>query len=310
MRVGIVTPAYNVEPWIGAAIRSVLTQTHGDWAMTVVDDGSTDRTAAIAHGFNDPRLRVIRQSNAGVSAARNRGIAETAADAFLFLDADDWLTPRALTLLSQALRANPLAVAAAGAYAKTPGAEKDAGRARLPPSGDLLKPLLIRNLFVNGGHVLIRRAALEQAGFFHTGLRYGEDWEYWTRLARLGPFATARSRAPVLYARERAGGAYLSLATRAESFVPCMDAIYSAPGLAHDLDGKTLRRMRRRAEAENDWIIGRELIRHGRMKEGRRFLARSVRAAPHPKRFVLLAATLPLIPRLGSFRPYPLSPPV
>ena len=62
MRVGIVTPAWNVAPWIGAAIHSVLAQSHTDWRMVVVDDGSTDATASLAAGFVDVRLRLLRQA--------------------------------------------------------------------------------------------------------------------------------------------------------------------------------------------------------------------------------------------------------
>ena len=96
MRIGIVTPAFNVAPYIGAAIRSVLAQTLSDWVMTIVDDGSTDATAAVAEASGDPRIAVVRQDNAGVSVSRNRGLAATRADLILFLDADDWLHRDAL----------------------------------------------------------------------------------------------------------------------------------------------------------------------------------------------------------------------
>jgi glycosyltransferase involved in cell wall biosynthesis len=76
MRIGIVTPAYNAASWIGDAIASVIGQTHDDWAMVVVDDGSTDATADIVARAGDARIRLIRQANAGVSAARNHGMAE------------------------------------------------------------------------------------------------------------------------------------------------------------------------------------------------------------------------------------------
>ena len=75
MRIAVIVPAFNVAPYLCDTIRSVLEQTHADWSLTVVDDGSTDATAALAAGFHDPRIGLIRQPNAGVSAARNRGIA-------------------------------------------------------------------------------------------------------------------------------------------------------------------------------------------------------------------------------------------
>ena len=303
MRIGIVTPAYNVAPYIGDAIRSVLAQTHGDWTMTIIDDGSGDETAAIAAGFGDPRIRLIRQRNAGVSAARNRGVIATQADAILFLDADDWLSPDALVTLETALRSDTAAIAAVGPYRRV---GPDAGhRVVRPRGGDLLKALLVRNLFANGGHLLIRRPMLRAVGPFHPGLRYGEDWEYWTRLARLGWFAATGTRAPLLFVRERADGACRGMAANPASFAPCMDAIHGARALLSRFSEAELARFRRRAEAENDWIVGRELIRHGRRAEGRTFLRRSVRAAPCARRMLLLAAgSLPL-KSIGPFRLYP-----
>jgi glycosyltransferase involved in cell wall biosynthesis len=301
MRIGIVMPAYDVAPYIGDAIRSVLAQTHADWTMTIVDDGSTDDTAAIAAGFIDPRIHLIRQPNAGVSAARNRGLAATGAAAMLFLDADDWLAPDALAVLSAVLLAAPDAIVAAGPYRRVPN-----GATRHPPSGDLLQSLLIRNLFANGGHLLIRRHAQEATGPFNTALSYGEDWEYWTRLARLGSFAAVGSSTPLLFVRERHGGAYLSMAARPESFGPCMDAIFNAPELKSRFSAAGLVRLRRRAEAENDWVVGRELIRHGKAAEGRPFLRRSVAVAPGFKRLALLAAAWLPPPRVAPFRAYPM----
>ena len=172
MRIGIVTPAFNVAPFIAETIRSVLAQTHRDWAMVVVDDGSTDGTGDVVLGFRDPRLQLVVQPNAGVSAARNRGAAALVdCDAMLFLDGDDVLAPFALSTLAAAL--GPRAVAAVGAYER-------GGRVFLPASGDLLERLLVRNLFVNGGHVLVRRDAVQP---FRADLCYGEDWEFWVRLA-------------------------------------------------------------------------------------------------------------------------------
>ncbi|HBK04821.1 MAG TPA: hypothetical protein DDZ81_03035, partial [Acetobacteraceae bacterium] len=74
MHIAVVVPAYNVAAFLGDAISSVINQTHADWSLTVVDDGSDDNAEAVVARFPDPRIRYIRQPNAGVSAARNAGI--------------------------------------------------------------------------------------------------------------------------------------------------------------------------------------------------------------------------------------------
>jgi glycosyltransferase involved in cell wall biosynthesis len=305
VRIAIIIPARNAAPWIGDAIRSVLAQSHPDWTLLIIDDGSTDATAAIAAGYSDPRIRVLRQPNGGVSAARNRGIAVAAqaSDALLFLDADDWLAPDALSRLADALAASPGAVAAVGAYTFV-----GTRRVRRPPSGDILERLLVRNLFANGGHLLIRRAVVQAVGGFLPGLSYGEDWQYWIRIALRGPFAAVPGARPVLFVRQHPGGAYQIRASDPCAFSPCMAAIFCNPTLAARIGRQRLAAIRRRTDAENHWVIGRELIRHGRHAEGRDWLRRSVDAAPSLKRVVLLAAAwlAPLLPPplRGPFRPY------
>jgi hypothetical protein len=308
VRIGVVVPAYNAARWIGDAIGSVIAQTHRDWALVVVDDGSTDGTGEFVARFADPRIRLIRQANAGVSAARNTGVRTVAGGcaALLFLDADDWLSPDALARLAGALDTAPTAVAASGPYAF-------AGSRRLwrPASGYVLRRLLVQNLFANGGHVLVRTEAVRAAGGFHPDISYGEDWEYWVRIALQGCFIAAEGRTPVLFVRRHAGGAYQRLATDPSAFLPCMDAIFGNPDLVARFGSDGLAAVRQRTEAENAWIIGRELIRHGRQLDGTAWLRRSVAAHPSAKRAIMLAAAhaFALLPGMlwGPFRAYPQS---
>jgi glycosyltransferase involved in cell wall biosynthesis len=316
VRIGIVIPAFNAGRWIGAAIASVLAQSHTGWSLVVVDDGSTDHTGDVVAGFDDRRIRLIRQANAGVSVARNRGIAELAGTfpcsrppvgkdrvGMLFLDADDSLASDALCRLAAALDAAPAAVAASG-----PCSFADTGMVRSPPSGDLLRRLLVRNLFANGGHVLLRAEAVHAAGGFLPGVAYGEDWEFWIRIALQGRFVGVTGNAPVLFLRRHGEGAYRRLAAEAAAFGPCMDAIFANPALLARFGAKRLAAIRRQTEAENDWIVGREQIRHGCGASGLRRLRRSVRRHLTPRRAVLLAAAhaMPLLPTAwrGRLRPY------
>jgi glycosyltransferase involved in cell wall biosynthesis len=309
MHITIITPAWNVAACVGATIASVLAQTHRDWTMQVIDDGSTDATADIVAGVRDPRLRLLRQRNAGVSAARNHGIGGIDGEAVLFLDADDWLAPDALARLAATLDGSG-AIAAYGAYCfvSEDGRRVVATKPGPFPDGDILERLLVRNLFANGGHLLIRTAAVHQAVGFRADLRYGEDWEFWCRIAAAGRFATVPGSAPLLFVRERADGAMLRLAHDPRAFAPCMQAIFGNPALISRLGATRTAALRRRTESENRWIIGRELIRHGHRAEGQAWLWRSFRARPGLRRAVLLLAAhgLPLLPgRLrGPFRSY------
>ncbi|WP_158932814.1 glycosyltransferase family A protein [Acidisphaera sp. S103] len=303
MRIAIIIPAFNVAPFLGEAIRSALAQTHTNWSLMVVDDGSTDATATVAASFQDKRIHLIQQDNAGVSAARNRGIRHaeaTAPDAFLFLDGDDWLAPNALERLADAFDSAPWAVAACGRCARVT-ADGTTHLSPAPHDGCLLERLLIRNLFANGGHLLIRRQAVHAAGDFRSDLSYGEDWEYWTRLALLGEFVSVRSRTPVLFVRERAGSAMLTKAMDPAAYRPALDAIHRNPAIATRLGGSRLPHLRRRADAEMAWAVGRELIRHGQQRAGQRWLGRSIAGAPSIRRMMLIGLSWL---RIGPFRPY------
>jgi glycosyltransferase involved in cell wall biosynthesis len=314
MHIGVVVPAYNAAEWIGDAIASVLVQTHRDWSLVVVDDGSTDGTLAAVASFNDARIRLVRQPNAGVSVARNRGVAElygapspqpppARGGGVLFLDADDWLAPDALARLNAALDAAPDAVAASG-----PCTFADTGPVRRPPDGDILQRLLLRNLFANCGQLLMRAEAVDAGGGFAPGIAYGEDWEFCIRIALQGSFASAPGTDPVLFVRRHAEGAYRRLAQSPDAFAPCMRAIFTNPALMDRLGARELAAIRRRTEAENTWVIGREQVRHGHRESGLRLLRRSVRDHPTLRRAILLSAAhlLHLLPTSwrGPLKPY------
>ena len=109
MRFTVIIPLYNKAPYVSKAIGSVLAQTFTDYELVVVDDGSKDDSAEMAAkamaGRTDCRL--IRQANAGVSMARNNGVAASRGDYLCFLDADDWWEPTFLEEMSKLIAEFP-----------------------------------------------------------------------------------------------------------------------------------------------------------------------------------------------------------
>jgi CDP-glycerol glycerophosphotransferase len=96
-RISVVVPIYDVEDYLDECLRSIAGQTHGDLEVVMVDDGSTDSSAAIAERFarHDPRFTLIRQPNAGLGAARNTGLDAASGEYLAFADSDDVLPPDA-----------------------------------------------------------------------------------------------------------------------------------------------------------------------------------------------------------------------
>lgn len=103
--VSVIVPVHNGAATLGHCLESIQGQ-EGLAEVIVVDDGSTDDTAAVAreHAQFDPRIRLLRQAAAGVSTARNRGIDEAISETLVFVDADDWLEPGALAMMTVAQR--------------------------------------------------------------------------------------------------------------------------------------------------------------------------------------------------------------
>src|SRR5215210_3415529 len=100
-RVSVVVPIYNVEPYLEECLESLAGQTMGDLEVVMVDDGSTDRSPAIAEAFaaRDLRFKLVSQPNGGLSKARNTGIGHATGEFLAFVDADDVVARNAYELL-------------------------------------------------------------------------------------------------------------------------------------------------------------------------------------------------------------------
>lgn len=185
----VITPLYNKAPYVRKAMESVVGQTYKDWEMVVVDDGSTDGSGDIVRSVNDNRIRLVRQDNSGVSAARNRGVAESAAPYICFLDADDWWEPTFLEEISGMIKEHP----DAGIYGTGYWIIKN-GNKRLAPIGVdkgfsegeinycrvYAKTLCMPLTSIS---VCILREVFDEAGGFPMGVTLGEDFMLWLRIA-------------------------------------------------------------------------------------------------------------------------------
>jgi glycosyltransferase involved in cell wall biosynthesis len=198
-RISVIIPLYNKADLLEDTLAAVLRQTVQAFELIVVDDGSTDGGGALVEAVQDPRFRLLRQANLGVSAARNRGILEAQAEWVALLDADDiWLSTHLADLVS--------AVEDAGVVGASTNYIFE--RSGLPAVSHAVPSQRVDDYFsfalANGGYpvhpssVLFRRKQLIDCGLFAVGTSMGEDLDMWCRLAFHGSFRYV-ARPSVIY---------------------------------------------------------------------------------------------------------------
>jgi len=207
-RVSVVVAAHDAERFLRPTLASVLRQTFADFELVVVDDGSRDGTAGLVRGLaaEDARLRLVTQTNRGVSAARNRGVAAARGELVAFLDHDDLWRADKLARQVAKLDATPGAGVATCFSALLDERQRCTGwRVGDRADGDVYRRMLACDLVSGGSVVLARRAALDAAGPFDETLALREDWDLWIRLARRSRFVTV-PEVLVGYTRRAGGG--------------------------------------------------------------------------------------------------------
>ncbi|MFF0288607.1 glycosyltransferase family 2 protein [Streptomyces sp. NPDC005262] len=177
--VSVVIPCHDYARYLPEAVSSVLAQTFRDWELVIVDDGSTDDTVEVTQGLiarhPDRRIRLLQQSNAGVSAARNTGIEASTGRYILPLDADDVIAATMLEKTVGVLESDPgIAIASTDVFTFT---DDD-----LPPQAMPLpaysRELLLQRLIMFYCS-LYRRVAWQTVGGYDESMRAGEDWDFW-----------------------------------------------------------------------------------------------------------------------------------
>jgi glycosyltransferase involved in cell wall biosynthesis len=200
--VTVIVPAYNAAATIDETLRSVRAQTWRDLEILVVDDGSRDGTAGIAlrHAEADPRLRPILQKNAGVAAARNRGIEEARGEFVAPVDADDLWHPHKIERQLQAVEAAGPGAGLAYSWYALIDANGCIISTRYQPDteGDVFQALCRRgNIVGNGSSTLIRRSVALEVGGYDASLRARqaqgcEDYKIYLQIAERYRFALVR----------------------------------------------------------------------------------------------------------------------
>ena len=189
--VTVLMPAYNAAPTIARAIASVLAQTDPAFELLVVDDGSTDQTAALAAGTGDPRVRVVARPHGGIVAALNAGLAEARAPLVARMDADDEMAPERLARQRAALEADPgLGLVGARVAHADDGGDTRGFAAYVDWLNGLVDEAAIAlNRFIESpfAHpsVMFRRSLVDAHGGYADG-PFPEDYELWLRWLEAG----------------------------------------------------------------------------------------------------------------------------
>ncbi len=189
--VSIVIPLYNKEKYIAQTLQSVFKQTFHDFEIIIVDDGSTDGSVTEVEKFCDNRVHIVKQQNAGVSAARNKGIKEAKYDLIAFLDADDiWEKDFLETMIKLQKQYHQCSV-----FAVNYKVLLSNGHMQVPIINGLaenFKEGVLQNYFqvaaksdpiICSISLAVNKEAIESIGGFPIGIRAGEDLLTWARLA-------------------------------------------------------------------------------------------------------------------------------
>lgn len=227
-KVSVIIPAYNAMNYLPETVESVLRQTFTNFEVLIIDDGSSDNIVQWASELVDTRVKLIKQANQGVSAARNAGIARAQGEYVAFLDADDLWEPTKLEKQVRCLEDNPVVglvhtwMILADEQGKSKG-KLIASNAE----GDVWQQLVVRNTILTSS-VMVRRCCFENVGVFDCSLRSYEDWELWIRIASRYSFTLIKE--PLVLYRQHTSNTSNNWQVMEQGFRLVMEKIFhSAP---------------------------------------------------------------------------------
>jgi len=300
MQFSIIIPLHNKAPYIRQTIESVFAQTANDLEIILVDDGSSDGSAQIVESITDPRLRLVKQANAGVSAARNRGIELARGQWIAFLDADDWHHPQYLATLDRLIAQYPAVDMVATQYKSIPYIEQRA-ICPWPVCPEVSAVELINDLparWLQGttfftSSIAVRAALLRNTRpWFPEGESFGEDIDLWFRLAEAS--AIALSSEPLVARVWVPDGLSVVRAARLEAPFLQRMAVHARSGvLPHRLASSTQRWV-----DESRITLARSAIVAGERPLALELLGRACRSAKRLRWWVTLLMAL-LVPAIA-----------
>jgi glycosyltransferase involved in cell wall biosynthesis len=183
-KISVNIPVFNDEKYIRQTLDSVLGQTFSDLEVVIVDDGSTDGTAAIIKGYRDPRLKYYYQRNQGIGAARNRALKESSGEYIAFLDHDDlWLPAKLEKQMALLEKDSSLGLVFCDTtFFNDRGDMYSIYADRKPPRGRVFDEILSW-YFLSCETVVIRQAVLAQVGEFPPQMMMAEEYDLFLRIA-------------------------------------------------------------------------------------------------------------------------------
>lgn len=216
----IIIPLYNKETTICKTIESVLKQSHQQFELIIINDGSTDNSLDVIESIVDSRIKIINKPNGGVSSARNKGIEEANFEYIAFLDADDIWGSRYLEDMYTLIKEYPLAEVYSSNFEfvnqnkKTRPATNGLSRGYL----DNYFKLACKSAIIHSSSVIIMKSAFLKVGGFHEKMKHGEDLDLWTRLG---------VNCKIAYSTTLSNQYFLGSINSSASFVPKPDQMFA-----------------------------------------------------------------------------------
>lgn len=228
-KVSVIIPAYNAALTIRETVNCVQQQTIKNIEIIVIDDGSSDNTVEIVQNIAESRLKIFSYQNAGVSSARNRGIAHAQGEYITFLDADDLWSLDKLELQLRVLK-NNFGAAVAYSWTKFIDCQGKFLYSGISPhhQGNVFQALLQKNFLLSGSNILISRETLQFNSGFDPELSYSADWDFALRLAAKFNFVNV-SKYQIFYRQSPDSMSSKIEEMKQESFLTIDKALKTAP---------------------------------------------------------------------------------